>query len=835
MENNINNKREINESSNINIAEILYKMLSKWHWFAISIIIALVAAFIITKYSTPKYEAKATLLIKSNNEILSSMDMASSFMGGRGMVNFQNEIGTIQSLAMVKRTVKALGFHTTYYQKINFKNADIYKDSPFEVTLDLYKTQAIGVVIDVKLKNNNSCVVSYEAKNNVPVYDYAEDQVVVGGNINIPQRSFNLKYGEWFEKDGMKFKIDLKEPEKWNPNYSKMNYAFVINDLDAVANQFRATNIELLKKESSIISIKYVHENKKKAEDFVNMLCKIYIDQTFEEKNYLHVATIDFVNSQIETIADSLSIVESRKEAFQKHNNTLSLTNDAQYIYERTNELELQRAEAYTRNAYYEALEEYINKADLEDGVAVPTTMGIEDPILNNLVSTLTTLVLERQRLSTTLTPKSPKMKELSLQIETTKKQIQESLRTIKRHSEITQKELRRQQNLLQVEIDKLPTAQRNLINIERQFKFNDEIYSFLYQKRAEAEIARNAALPDHKVIDKAQHAIKIYPNTSSNYLIAFLIGLLVPVGYIFVVSLMNNTINGKDDLEKISDAPILGYIPLIPDEYNKMVVLDKPKSQITEAFRSIRTNVKYILQDDNATEGRVILITSALPNDGKSLFALNFASVFSLSGKKTIIVGYDLRKPKLHSIFHVDGSRGITSYLIGLNSYEEIIQHTEFDNLDVLVSGPVPPNPSELVDSDKNRELIKKLRQNYDYVILDTPPVSLIADAQCLANESDINLFVVRSGQTDKGVLKNALYEMVDRSNVKVNFVINGIENAMQKYGYGSRYGGRYGYGYGYGGYGYGKGYGYGYGYGYFEEDKEAMLKERSKRNRKK
>lgn len=817
MENNIQNKEGINESSNINIAEILYKMLSKWHWFVISIIVAFIGAFIITKYSTPQYEAKATLLIKSNNEILNSMDMASSFMGGRGMVNFQNEIGTIQSLAMVKRTVKALGFYTNYYQKVNFKNADIYKASPFEVTLDLYKTQAIGVVIDVKLKNNNSCVISYKAKNNVPIYDYAEDHVVVGENINIPEREITLKYGEWFEKDGMKFKIDLKDPEKWNSNYSKMDYAFVINDLDAVANQFRATNIELLKKESSIISIKYVHENKKKAEDFVNMLCKIYIDQTFEEKNYLHVATINFVNSQIENIADSLSLVESRKEAFQKVNNTLSLTNDAQYIYQRTNELEVKRAEAYTQNAYYDALEEYINKADLEEGVAVPTTMGIQDPILNNLVSTLTTLVLERQRLSTTLTPKSPKMKELSLQIETTRKQIQESLRTIKKHSEITQKELRRQQNLLQVEIDKLPTTQRNMINIERQFKFNDVIYSFLYQKRAEAEIAKNAALPDHKVVDKAQHAVTIYPKTSSNYLIALLIGLIVPGGYIFIRYITNNTINGKDDLEKISNAPILGYIPQIPDEYNKMIVLDKPKSQITEAFRSIRTNIKYILHDENATEGQVILVTSSLPNDGKSLFSMNLASVFSLSGKKTILVGYDLRKPKLHKVFHVDGTKGITSYLIGRNSYEEIIQHTEFDNLDVLVSGPVPPNPSELVDSDKNRDLIKQLRKQYDYIILDTPPVSLIADAQCLAKESDINIFVVRSGQTDKGVLKISLAEMVERSNVKVNFVINGIENAMQKYGYGSRYGSRYG-----------------YGYGYFDEDKEILQKGKAKKIKK-
>lgn len=841
MENNIQKQEVVREESSINYAEILFKMLSKWHWFAIAVIVALIGAFIITRYSKPQYEATATLLIKSNNELLGNMSMMNNFIYNQDKVNFQNEIGTIQSLSMVKRTIKALDFHVTYYQRLNMRDMDIYDKAPFEVDLDLYQSQPVGVPIDVELFKDK-CIVSYDEKENVPVYDYAEDRVLPDTRVNVKKRRVTLKYGDWFTQDGMRFTVKLRNPDKWNDNYSKMNYSFVVNDLDAVANQFKATNIELINKESSIISIKYKHENSDKATDFVNMLCKIYIDQTFEEKNHMNVATIEFVNSQISSIADSLSIAERRREAFQQSNNTLSLTNDAQYLYERTNELEVQRAEAATQRAYYDALSDYVNNANLEGGVAVPSTMGIQDPILNRLVETLTTLVLERQRLSTTLTPKSPKIKELNLQIETTRKQIQESLKTIKQHLDITQKELKRQQNLLQVEVDKLPTTQRNMINIERQFKFNDEIYNFLYQKRAEAEIAKSAALPDHKIIDKAKFAVKVYPKTSMNFLIAILVGLLVPAAYILIRYYTNNTVGGKDDLEKISDAPILGYIPQLPDDYNRMVVFDKPKSQIAESYRSIRTNIKYILKEDgNKKEGSVILITSATPSDGKSLTSLNLASVLSLGGKKTIIAGFDLRKPKLHKVFHVDGSCGITSYLIGNNSYEEIIQHTEFSNLDVLVSGPVPPNPSELIDSEKNRELIGRLKQEYDYVILDTPPVSLIADALCLAKESDINLFVVRSEQTDKGVLKISLGEL-EQNNVKYNFVLNGIKNAMQKYGYSSRYGGYgygYGYGKGYGGYGYGygagkhygQGYGagYGYGYGYFDEDSQNKEQKKS------
>ncbi len=822
-ENNIQRENPENEAVNINFAEVVFKMLAKWHWFAIAVVVALIGAFFITKYSVPQYEAEATLLIKNNNELLTNVSIINNAIQNQALVNFQNEIGMIQSFSMVKRTIKALDFYTTYYQQVNLRNVDIYKDSPFEVDVDLYQSQPVEMLIDVKLLSKYKCELSYLSKDNVPVYDYAEDRVL-DEKVNIEGRDTVVKFGEWISLDGMRFKISLKDPQKWNTNYTKISYAFKINDLDATAKAFNATDIQLINKESSIVSIKYKHQNPKKAEDFVNMLCKIYIDGTFEEKNYLNVATIEFVNSQISSIADSLSQAERKRESFQQANNTLNLTNDAAYLYERANELEVQRAEAYTQRSYYDALEDYINKANVDGGVVVPSTMGIQDPVLNKLVETLTTLNLEKQRLSTTLTPKSPKMKELNSQLEMVKKQIQESLKTIRKHSDITQKELKRQQNLLQSEIDKLPTTQRNMINIERQFKFNDEIYNFLYQKRAEAEIAKNAALPDHKIIDAAGYPIKVYPKTTMNFLIAFILGLLIPGVYIFVRCVMNNTLDGKDDLQKISSAPILGYVPQMPDDFNKMVLFDKPKSQVAESFRSIRTNIKYLLdQTENKNEGKVILVTSAAPDDGKSLMSINVASCFSLGGKRTLLCGYDLRKPRLHKVFNLDSVRGITSYLIGKNTLDEVLQQTEFADLDVLCSGPVPPNPSELVDSDRNRELIKELRKRYDYIIIDTPPVSLIADAQTLAKEADVNLFVVRSGKTDKGMLKISLSEMIDRTNVKLYFIVNGISSVLQKYGYNYGYGrgnkARYGYGYGYG---YGKGYGYGYGYGYFDDDQE-------------
>lgn len=799
-------QKEREELNSINIMEILHKMLEKWHLFVIAIVIAFVLCIFITKYSTPIYEAKTTLLIKNNQNMMSNLSGSFGFnFYNQDIVNFQNEIGTIQSVSMVKRTIKALDLYVDYFQKSNFKYQDIYKDSPFEVILDYHNTQPTGILINIELIDKNKCLVAYEEQKNVPVYDYMEDKIAKDFRDVSNSRTI-IRYGQWYIKDGMKFKILLKDPNNWDDNLSNIKYGFKINDMDALANAFNTTSIELINKESSIISIKFKHSNKNKATDFLNKLCQVYIDMTFEEKNHLNVATIDFVNSQIDAISDSLTLAEARKEAFQQNNNTFNLTSDVEYLFEKSNEFEVKRAEEANKKAYYNYLLQYINQTDLKEGLVAPSTMGVEDPLLSKLVVSLTDLILEKQRLSATLTPQSPKMKELLGQMEVIRSQIQESLKNIQEVSQINEQELTRQQIALQKEIDQLPTTYRNMINIERQFKYNDEIYNFLYTKRAEAEIAKNAALPDHKVIDKALFALKVYPRTSINFLLALLIGIAIPAGFILLKYLLKNTIDSKEDLEKISQTPIVGFIPNIPSNYNKLVVFDKPRSQISETFRSLRTNIKYILGNKESEEGKVILVTSSLPNEGKSLISVNIASIFAISNKKTLLIGYDLRKPYLHKLFGLNATHGLTSYMVGRYELEDVLQATEFENFDVLVAGPVPPNPSELIDSDKNRAMLKELRKHYDYIILDTPPVSLIADAQCLAKESDINLFVIRSEQTNKAAFKIALSELTERNDVKVHFVFNDIKTIAQKYGYGSRYNKGY--------------YGYGYGYGYFEND---------------
>ena len=802
------NNQNIQEESSINLKELLFVMLNHWHYFIICVVIAVLAFFAISKFSTPQYQAKATILIKNNENTLSQLSMLENSFGNTKS-NFQNEIGQIQSYTMAKRTIKALDLYVNYYQQTNFQKKEIYKDSPFIVELDLFKIQTVELPIKIQILSKDKFKISYDSKENCRQYDYGQD-MLLETKTNVSAKEKTLSFGQWYESDGMKFRVKTRDDIDFSRKYINVDYYFVINDLDAITQDFNSTQIDLINKESTIINIAFKYPNQKKAIDYVNMLCKIYIDLTFEEKNYMNTSTIKFVDAQISNIADSLSRAEIKREEFQIKNNSIDLGGDAKFLFDKANELETKRAEEYAKTQYYEYLAKYISLADMNDGVVAPAVMGIEDPLLNNLVKELATRLTLKKSMALTTTPKNVQYQKINAEINSLKSQIEENIRSLKRVSTLTTNETNRQLNIFNTELNKLPSTQRNLINIERQFKFNDEIYTFLYQKRAEAEIARNSALPDHKIVDQARVAIKVYPKTALNLMIAILLGLLAPALYIFIRFQMNNLIESKADIEKISKAPIIGYIPRIPENESKLVVFAKPKSQITESFRSIRTNLKYIVGKD---KNQVILVSSAMPSEGKSIISMNLASVISLAGHKTVIVGYDLRKPKLHLFFNLKNNPGLSTYLIGKHTLDEIIQPTEFNNLDIIASGPIPPNPSELIDSEENSEFIKELKKRYDAIIFDTPPISLITDAVALTKESDINIIVVRGGQTNKNIFATTINDLEKRDKVKFNFIFNDISNSGSRYGYAGY--GSYG-SYGYGGYG-----SYGYGYGYYDDEK--------------
>lgn len=344
--------------------------------------------------------------------------------------------------------------------------------------------------------------------------------------------------------------------------------------------------------------------------------------------------------------------------------------------------------------------------------------------------------------------------------------------------------------------VKKLPAEQQELLKIKRKYDLNDNIYTEFLQKRNEAEIVRASNLSDIHFIDPAKDigGGLIGPKTSVNYVMALFLGILVPLLFVLVIFFINNSIQNSEDISKLTQIPLLGVIGLNKDSGN-MAVFEKPKSALSESFRGIRSSLQFLYKKQQVSGSKTLMITSSISGEGKTFCSINIATVFALSEKKTVIVGLDLRKPRLADEFQLKSSLGVVNYLIKQNSLEEITNSTQVPNLDVILSGPIPPNPSELILSDAMKELIDELKQKYDYIVLDTPPVGLVADSLELVQFADVTLYIVRQNYTKKDMitLLNTRLKRGELSNVSI--VLNGYENK-------AKYGSGYGYGYGYGAY---------------------------------
>jgi capsular exopolysaccharide synthesis family protein len=427
--------------------------------------------------------------------------------------------------------------------------------------------------------------------------------------------------------------------------------------------------------------------------------------------------------------------------------------------------------------------------------------MGISNPELNNLINQLLVLYSNKGELEITTTKRNPSYQAVLSQIEHTKETIIENIKNLISSAAIYETDLKNRINLFNSKINKLPEAEKKYIILKRKYQYNEQTAVYLQQKRYEASLAKAGTESDHKVIDAgrldSQRPIK--PRKTLTYFIMLIIAFFVPISIISIKRFFNDTINKKSDIKNNSNVPIIGLIGH-SDKSTSLVVPNSTKSIITESFRSLRTNIQYIAADKTK---KIISVTSSIGGEGKTFVTMNLASIFALSNHKTILIGGDLRKPKLHNSFKLDKNQGLSNYLINKSNLEDVITKTNIKTLDVIASGPIPPNPAELLDSPKMNELLSILNAKYDYVIIDTPPIGLVTDGVIIMQYADANLYIVRHNYSKIKSLSvvNNIFKNKNISNL--NIVINDYtENE---------------------GYGYGYGYGYGNdGYGYYEKDDE-------------
>ncbi len=592
------------------------------------------------------------------------------------------------------------------------------------------------------------------------------------------------------------------------PDYEKRFYRISFNTINANQNKYLSRlSVALARPQSSILQIYLEDEVPQKGLDFVNALIAVYLENDVEVKNNAASNTSDFLNAQLAEITADLERIELSRESYKVSKGIIDLESESQIVLERIRDLDAQKAINDAKLSMIGQLKKYvIENQDLRD--LAPAALDINDALLIKLINKLSELQSQREIIINQSTANDPTLVPINAEIELTRSSLIENIRNIEKSLANSSADLNEKLRANQNRIARIPTTQRELLEIERKFRIQENLYVFLLQKHAELAISLAATESDTRLIDTARVLPgPISPVPQRAFSIALLLAIIIPVLIIIVVEKLNDKIGSIAQIRKLTTIPLLGVV-----RYNKhqsnLVSVEKPRSSIAEEYRSIRTNLQFF---NKGNDSAVTMVTSSIGTEGKTYTAMNLAAVMAASGERVVLVGLDMRKPRILENFKITSDLGASNYLSMNVELDDVLHNSGYiDTLSVIPAGPNPPNPSELIMSDRMGELIAELKTRFDKIVIDTPPIGLVSDGLILAKYADNTLYVVRDGVTHKDHLQhvNELYQMGQLESVAIVF------NAVRKKR--SGYGARTGYGYGYG-YVYGSEYG-----NYFDDDQE-------------
>ena len=785
------------QEETIDIKALILKYSQYWYYFVASILFFGCIAFLNNRYTTPKYSVSTTLLIRDdNNTQLGAENLLEGLELFSGKKNLKNEIVILSSYSLFEKVIEELNLGVSYYQHGFLQTNELFGISPFELEVDSSHLQLTGINFQIIPINNEEFTLSVSASNQFP-YNILTKRLEKSliANIDVEKKyAFNsIIKSEFFSfRVNKSIYFNLEKIIK-----SEKYFSFKFHQIDKLANKLiEDVIINPINKETSILKLNLREKNPRKSIHILNKITEIYIRSGLDEKNLMAINTIYFIDDQLTIIQDSLSEIERKLEIFKTKHPNLEIVDKEYGTYFQKQKLDNSLSEQSVNIKYYKSLITYLKNEKNSNSIVSPTSMGISNPELNSLINQLLQLYAKKGELQLTTTEKNPNYIAILSQINHTKKTIIENVNNLISSALIYEVDLIDRVTTFNKKINKLPEAEKDYLILKREYEYNEQTAIYLQQKRYEASLARAGTESDHKVIDFARldSAEPISPRKSLAYFISIIIGIILPITFISLRDFFSDTIKSKSDLINSTKIPILGLVGH-SDNTSSLVVPNESKSIIAESFRALRTNIQYLAADK---ERKIITVTSSIGGEGKTFTTMNLAAIFALSGHKTVLIGGDLRKPKLHEDFKVNTSKGLSSYLINKSDLAEVIEKTEIDTLDVIASGPTPPNPAELLDSIKMKDLITDLNKKYDYVIIDTPPIGLVTDGVILMQNADINLYVVRHNYSKAGALNiiNNLYQQKQVDNIHI--IINDFKHSSSGYGYG------YGYGYGSSGYGY-------------------------------
>jgi tyrosine-protein kinase Etk/Wzc len=769
------------------IKKIFELVLRNYKLFIICVIVAFGLAIIKTRTSKPIYSVSSSILIKEDTKQSSGGKGMNDFLNSSLLgvnQNFQNELWVIKSTPVIEQTIKNLDLAVSYFRKDGFLYLDAYKQVPFRILLNRNHFQPLYTRFSIQFQGGDKFLIAGES----------EDTWL----HNFEQNKYDSKKGIWrFKQFGTFGKLiqtpDLAfivERDSTQGQIAKnTTYWFEFTDIAALVNNYKGSfQFNIVDKKATVIEIRLQDQSVAKGIDILNELMAVYSSQNLERKNHIASITIDYIEKQLNEISDSLSQTEDNLQSFRSSNQLLNVTEQATGISEQYMDLQNQRAVLLTNKRYYDYVADYLAKNDDFSNMIAPATMGIPDQMLNNLTSELITSQAQRSNLIQNKQGRNPLVKKLDIKIENLKKTISENIAAVRQTTDITIDEMNKRIRRIESQISRMPKTQRQLGGIERKYRLNDAIYNYLLEKRAEAKITKASNLPDDVILEPADQigTAPIMPNTKKNYAIALVLGLAVPFGFLMIKSALNNKIVAQDNIERLTDIPVLGKI-LHNNKKTNNVVFEYPTSSIAESYRALRTNLDFYLVKSG--HKKVILVSSCIEGEGKSFNALNIAMSYAQLGRKTILLDFDLRKPTPYFNKKEESSVGLSSFLINQATLKEITIQSPHEKLDYICSGPIPPNPAELLALEKAENLIDSLKEKYDYIIIDTPPLAQVTDGFLLMEKADIKVIIARYNYSKKSIFSIIMKDLHQKNIGNVCIVLNDNRIESDQYGYGYGY----------------------------------------------
>ena len=791
----------LNQEETIDLREMVIKYLKVWYYFLFCIILSLCITTLYLKFTKPIFSVSTKLLIRDDDN--SQFDPANLIEGLELFSvkrNLKNEIVILNSYSLTNKVIEDLGLGVSYYGHKFMQKDELYKTSPFNVIVNSIHPQIADVDFEIELLSSDSFRLQVKNEHRY-AYDVKFDKYN-RGVIAETDIDKVYKFNELIDEEFFSFKLvritDSLIEKRYlmkRKNYDK--YSFKLNYRSKLVRAYiKNINISPINKETSVLLLSIKSKTPDKNIDFLNKLTELYIESGLQEKNMIATNTIRFIGEQLSIITDSLSVTENRIEEFGLENPNIKIADKdyGTFFQSQKNNNELYENSVHLK--YYTSLLKNLKNPEKTGGIVSPTSIGINNLTMDKLISQLIQLNAEKEKLKEMVTDKSSIYIAILEQIQFVKQTLVENVEGAIEVIKMKEKNLQERSNKFTMEIDQLPEAEKKFVILKRKYELLKDAQTYLKGKKSEAELAKAGTAADHMVIDEARKDsdLPVSPKKGFSYILALLLGMLTPISIMAIRDFFNDTVKTKLDLQKHTSVPILGVLGH-NDKANSLFVPKNPKSVIAESFRTIRTNLQYIASEKKQ---KVIAVTSTVGGEGKTFCSMNLASIFALSGNKTILIGGDLRKPKIKQDFEIKSDIGLSNYLIGKVEKKDIIFKTELQHLNVIPSGPTPPNPAELLEGEKMIELITMLKKDYDCIVLDTPPIGLVTDGVVLMKNADISLFVVRHNYTkikSLSIVNNLHHQKIIQN---LNIIINDFSYEDNSYGYG------YGYGYGTNGYGY-------------------------------